>query len=319
MKNYKILFILLFVIGFAIANAQDSDKMTDKGRIALTVWVPDNIDGMPAAAITNLENKLHQIAVANGLSGDAHYSRFVLAANVNVMTKDVTATAPPMQAYTLNVTLYIGDGFEGKAFSSYSTTCKGVGENETKAYLNALKNLKTNNPAYQSFVDKGKSKIIAYYNAQCDYIIKNAKVLAGMNKFDEAIYNLTSVPDACPDCWNKSMDAVAPIFKEKIDFECKAKMNQATNVWNADQSWNGAQRAGKILSSIDPNSECFEESKTLGNKIAARIKEVDKREWEFVYDYEIGLKRDMIKAYRDVGVAWGNGQQPTTIIYKSFW
>lgn len=313
MNKLKYIILFLFVLGLCNVNAQ---KMDEKGRLALSVWVPETIEGLPALAKSNLENKLGQIVTANGIGGDAINSRFVISANVNPLTKDITSGG--MQAITLNVTLYIGDGFEGKAFSSYSTTVKGVGENETKAYLSALRNMKTNDPGYQTFVNNGKSKIIAYYNAQCDFIIREAKVLAGMNRFDEAIFNLTSIPDVCTECWNKAMDAVAPIFRQKIDFECKEKINLANNVWNAGQSWDAAQQAGAILSTIDPNSSCVNEIKPLANKIEKRIKEVDGREWDFFYDYNIGLKRDMIKAYRDVGVAWGQGQ-PQTIIYKSLW
>lgn len=318
MKNNKILLILILVMSFSFAKAQTTGKMDDKGRLALAAWVPDQIEGMPTAAKKNLENKLSQIITANGISGDAMNSRFIISANVTVMTKDITETAPPMQAYTLNVTFYIGDGFEGKSFSSYATTIKGVGDNETKAYNAALKNIKTNDPAYQSFIDKGKAKIIEYYNAQCDVIIKQAKVLAGMNKFDEAIWSLTSVPDVCTECWNKCMAAVAPIFQQKIDFECKTKLTEASNLWNAGQSWDAAQQAGAILATIDPKASCFNEAKALSDKIGKRILEVDKREWNFKYDKEIGLERDMIKAYRDVGVAYGNGQ-PQNVTYKSFW
>jgi len=305
-------------MSFSFAKAQTTGKMDDKGRLALAAWVPDQIEGMPTAAKKNLENKLSQIITANGISGDAMNSRFIISANVTVMTKDITETAPPMQAYTLNVTFYIGDGFEGKSFSSYATTIKGVGDNETKAYNAALKNIKTNDPAYQSFIDKGKAKIIEYYNAQCDVIIKQAKVLAGMNKFDEAIWSLTSVPDVCTECWNKCMAAVAPIFQQKIDFECKTKLTEASNLWNAGQSWDAAQQAGAILATIDPKASCFNEAKALSDKIGKRILEVDKREWNFKYDKEIGLERDIIKAYRDVGVAYGNGQ-PQNVTYKSFW
>ncbi len=318
MKNNKIFLILILVMCFSFAKAQTTGKMDDKGRLALAAWVPDQIEGMPAAAKKNLENKLSQIITANGISGDAMNSRFIISANVTVMTKDITESAPPMQAYTLNITFYIGDGFEGKSFSSYSTTVKGVGENETKAYNAALKSVKTNDPAYQSFIDKGKVKIIEYYNAQCDVIIKQAKVLAGMNKFDEAIWSLTSVPDVCTECWNKCMAAIAPIFQQKIDFECKTKLTEASNLWNAGQSYDAAQQAGAILATIDPKSSCFNEAKALSDKIGKRILEVDKREWNFKYDKEIGLERDMIKAYRDVGVAYGNGQ-PQNVTYKSLW
>ncbi|MBI5540093.1 MAG: hypothetical protein HY951_08545 [Bacteroidia bacterium] len=318
MKKLNIVLLLIFVMSISFSQAQTAGKMSDKGRLALAVWVPDQIENMPVIAKKNLENKLMQIVTANGMGGDAMNSRFIITANVMVTTKDITATAPPMQAYTLDVTLYIGDGFEGKSFSSYTTTCKGVGENETKAYNAALKAIKTSDPNYQSFIEKGKTKIIEYYNAQCDIIIKEAKTLAGQNKFDEAIWKLTAVPDVCTECWNKCMAVVPAIFQQKIDFECKTKLLEANNLWNAGQSWDAAQSAGAILATIDPKSACFNESKALSDKIAKRIKEVDKREWDFKYDKEIGLERDMIKAYRDVGVAYGNGQ-PQNVTYKSFW
>jgi hypothetical protein len=319
MKKYKFLLLLAFVLCIGYAQAQGTDgKMSDKGRLTLAVWIPDQIENMPIGAQANLENKLNQILTANGMAGNAMNSRFILSANVIVQTKDIVAGSPPMQAYTLDVTLYIGDGFEGKAFSSYTTTVKGVGENETKAYNAALKGIKTTDPNYQTFLDKGKTKIIEYYNAQCDFIIKEAKTSAGMNNFDEAIWKLTSVPDACTECWEKCMAAASAIFQQKIDFECKTKLMEATNLWNANQSWDGAQSAGAILATIDPKSACFNDSKILSDKIAKRILEVDKREWNFKYDQEIGLERDMIKAYRDVGVAYGNGQ-PQNVTYKSFW
>lgn len=312
------LILYLTIVCLTMNVSVNAQKMSDTERLTLAVWIPDDIENMPLAASSMLENKLIQVATQNGITGSTEFSRFVLTANAKVLTKDITATTPPMHAYTLNINLYIGDGVDGKAFSSYSTTVKGVGSNETKAYLAAIKNMRTNDPNYQSFIDKGKSKIIAYFNAQCDFIIKNAQTLAGMNKFDEAIWNLTSIPDICPDCWNKAMDAVAPIFKQKIDFECKEKLNMAHQIWNAGQSWDAANNAGALMATIDPNASCVGEIKVLANKIEKRIKEVDNREWKFIYDYNITLKRDMIKAYRDVGVAWGRGQK-ATYVYRRFW
>lgn len=311
----KIIFLLTM---FLCTNLIFAQKMTDNERLAIAVWVPEQIEGMPIAARANLENKLSQIVTANGMSADAWNSRFIMTANVTVLTKDITSTAPPMQAYTLEVTFYIGDGFEGKSFASYSTTIKGVGETETKAYMMALKNIKTNNPAYQDFIEKGKTRIIEYFNAKCDFIIKEAQTKAGMNEFDQAIWQLTSVPDVCTECWNKCMDAAGIIYQQKIDYECTALVAQANNIWSANQSWEGAEEAAAILSMIDPDSKCAGDAKVLSDKIAARIKEIDKREWDFKYDLEIGLERDRIKAYRDIGVAWGNGQ-PQNVTYKTLW
>ena len=317
MKKIKLVLFIVFACCISLANAQTPAAKAGSGLV-LAAWVPNQIEGMPEMARKNLENKLTQIITANGMSGDARNSRFIVSANIVVATKDITPTAPPMQAYTLDVTLYLGDGFEGKSFSSYSTTVKGVGDNETKAYNAALKNIKTNDPNYQAFIEKGKTKIIEYYTTQCDVIIKEAKVLAGMNKFDEAIWKLTSVPNICTDCFNKCMTAVAPIFQQKIDFVCKTNVNKATAIWNGNPTAEGAAQAGELLSKIDPKAACFNESKALSDKIGKRMLEIDKREWNFKYESEIGLERDMIKAYRDVGVAYGNGQ-PQNVTYKSLW
>ena len=157
MKTHKVIILITIVLMVAGFNSIQAQKMSDTERLALTVWVPDNEGEIPLAAIKVLENKLMQIATQNGITGSTDLLRFILTANIDVLTKDITPTAPVMQAFTLNVNLSIADGVDGKAFSSYSTTVKGVGENETKAYLSALKNLKANNPAYQSFIENGKS------------------------------------------------------------------------------------------------------------------------------------------------------------------
>lgn len=314
MKYLKLLSVILLLASISCLQAQ---FMSDTERLPLTVWIPDDVEDIPPAAVSVLQNKLIQIATQNGITGSTDVMRFIFTANINVITKDITPTAPVMHAYTMSVNMYIGDGVDGKAFSSYSATVKGVGENETKAYLAGLKNIKTNNPDFQRFIQEGKSKIIAYYNSQCDFIIQHARTMANMNRFDEAIWNLSSIPDVCPECWNKAQAALGPIFRQKIDFDCKAKINLANNIWNAGQSWNAANDAGAVLSTIDPNSSCVGEIKVLSNKIEKRIREVDSREWKFIYDYNIGLTRDWIKAYRDVGVAWGNGQ-PRTVIYNNF-
>lgn len=318
MKTISKILVIGLMLVFGISNAQTSSQSADKSKLALAVWVSDQIEGITPIAKKNLENKLTQILIENGLTNDAYNSRFILTANINVLTKDITPTAPPMQAYTLNITFYIGDGIEGRAFSSYSTTVKGVGENETKAYLAALKNIKTNDPAYQTFIDKAKGKIIDYYNTQCDQIIKDANVLAGLRKYDEAIWKLTGVPSVCSVCWDKCMSALAPIYKQKIDYDCKMKVSEATNIWNAGQSWDAAEQAGAILKTIDPSATCIGEAKALSDKISKKINEVDKREWNLIYESEVGVQKDLIQAYKEIGVAWGKNQ-PQNVTYKTLW
>ncbi|MFK7947151.1 MAG: hypothetical protein AB8G11_06165 [Saprospiraceae bacterium] len=312
MKNILFLIVLFCSTSFQVLYAQEEQ------RVPISVWVPNQIEKLPASAKNNLENRLGQIVSKSGMLGSSRGSRFIMSANISVLTKDIVPTTPVMHAYTLDVTLYIGDGMEGTSFSSYNITVKGSGRSETKAYINAIKNIKTNNPNYKDFITEGRTQIIAYYNARCDFIIKEAQTMATMEQFDKAIWTLTSVPKACESCWAKANDAVLAIYQAKIDQECKAYLNQANAAWNTGQDRAAAKRVAAILVQISPNSSCYPEAQTLYQTIGQRIREIDNREWEFKWEKEIGLEKDRIQAIRDVGVAYGENQ-PQTIIYKSLW
>lgn len=314
----KILLSLLMIIGYNAYSQNTLGKSDDAARITLAAYVPQQIDKMPDAARSILANKLNQIVTQNGMGGAANNERFIITANVNVISKDLTATAPPMTALVLEVTLYIGDGFVGTKFSSTSINVKGVGESETKAYISALKGISPTNSNIQSFVGNGKSKIIEYYNSKCDFIIKEAQTLVSQNNFEEAIFKLTSVPEVCKDCYDKCMDAVGPIYQKQIDRECKSKLMEANTAWNAAQDSYGADTAGGILAQIDPNASCYKEALALSNKIAQRIKEIDQRDWKLQLKEQqdnVDIQKATIKAIRDIGVAYGNGQ-PKTVTYN---
>lgn len=319
---------ITLIIGFFLLNlilfAQNNQgKADDAGRIALAAVVSDQIEGLTSSAQSNLQNKLHQIATKNGMGGSSLNNRFIITANVVVLTKDITPTAPPMQAYTLEITLYIGDGVEGTLFSSTSVTLKGVGKTETKAYMAALKNLKVADPKYQSFIEQGKNKIIEYYNSKCDFILKEADALVSQNEFDAAIAKLVSIPEVCKECFDKAMDKVGPIYQQQIDRQCKMDLAEAKNVWNANQDVSGASQASNYLGNVDPNSSCYNEALNFSNVIAKRIKELDQREWNFKLKQQqddVDIQKSTIKAARDIGVAYGNNQpQNVTYNFRGWW
>ncbi|MEO7283127.1 hypothetical protein [Gelidibacter sp.] len=317
MKN--LIFYIFCLISINAFAQNEKGNANDAARITLAAYVPEQIDKMPDAARSILANKLNQIVTQSGMGGSAYNERFIITANVNVINKDLTATAPPMTAFVLEVTLYIGDGIVGTKFSSTSISAKGVGENETKAYISALKGISPSNSSIQNFVENGKSKIIEYYNSKCDFIIKEAQALVSQNQYDEAIFRLTSVPEVCKDCYDKCMDAVGPIYQKQIDKACKSKLMDATNAWNASQDIYGADIAGGILGQIDSNAACYKEALTLSNKIAQRVKEIDQRDWKFQLKQQqdnIDVKKETMKAARDIGVAYGNGQKSNTITYN---
>lgn len=307
----KIIFILSVAsyLATTTVSAQSSDNL---GLMTLATYLDPMVEEKTTGTTSVLENKLGQIVSANGMGNG--FSRFIITANVTVITKDVLGTAPASYAYTLDLTLFIGDGIDGNVFARYPMTIKGVGNNETKALISALRTVNPNNKELQDFVSKAKEQIVNYYSSRCDLIIKQARMLENQNQFDEAIYSLMSIPEASS-CYTKGLEVVNEIYNQKVERECKIKLQEAKNLWNANPTVEGANKVAAILSEIDPRVNCYKEVSAFATTVGKRVLELDGREWNFIVDKEIGLERDRIKAIRDIGVAWGQGQ-PKTVHYN---
>ena len=131
--------------------------------ITITPQVSDQ--AIPQATKNLLINKMKQICTKNGMSGEGENPFFVMDVSIDVLTKDITPSAPPMHALTLSVNFEIKDNMSGNVYSQTSIEVKGVGKNETKAYMEAVKVLNTNAGQFKAFVEKGKEKIrITSYN-----------------------------------------------------------------------------------------------------------------------------------------------------------
>ena len=176
--------------------------------------------------------------------------------------------------------MYIGDGIEGTLFASVTITNKGVGNTEAKAYGMAFKGIKPTSDEIQSFIEEGKQK--RYYNSQCDFILAEAQTLGKTSNMTTPSRKCMSIPEVCKDCYMKAMEKAETIFMDKINLECQAQLNEARATWSASQTPEGAEATSAILSTINPQSACFKESKNFMNLIFTEIKneEIDRREWE---------------------------------------
>lgn len=323
----KIVFLFsFFIVGnnFLISAQNTVGKSNDAARIPIFAYVPREYGNLTPIAQDALKVRLDRIVSKAGLGGTSYYNRFIMSAKIVELDKEVSSTTPAIYFYNLEITLFIGDAIEGNIFSSQSIETKGSGSSETKAYLDAIKKIKDQDPSYTVFIDKAKTKIIEYYNSKCDFYIKDAQSLVTRGEYEAAMATLFSIPDVCKDCYMKAMDAVGPIYKLQIDKQCKKDLMEANNVWSTNQNYYGAEQASTSLSKIDPNSSCYGEAKALNDKIAKRIKEIDQREWAFQLKQQqddVDIKKAEINSARDIGVAYGQNQPKTITTYKisSWW
>ena len=310
MKKNIVIFatIVALIMGMGLLQAQTKN---DPSAIVISVIVPEGLEGFSDEAKNVLTNKLTQIAAANGISAFEEFGRFFITAIPSIMTKDIVPGPPQQIAQNLDITFYVADYFDQKIFAATTISCKGVGTNDNKAYIDAIKNISVNSPKLKEFVSKGKQKIIEYYEAQCNNIIAKAKSLSGQRGFEEAIYLLTSIPEAVPDCYTKALEETQTIFQQYVDHLCEVNLAHAKSAWAAEQNSAGAHKAGAYLNYIYPDARCYGEAQNLYREIKGKVLD----DWKFVmkvYQDGVSLESQRINAWHEVGVAFGKNQKPIT-------
>jgi len=106
------------------------------------------------------------------------------------------------------------------------------------------------------------------------------------------------------------------LLKEIEDHRCAVALGKAKGAWSSGN----ADYAGRWLGEVASDSKCYKEAIALGNEIKAKLKADEDREWDFkvkVHDDVVDIRKQAIKAVRDVGVAFGENQQPTNINWIS--
>lgn len=290
MKTISIISTLL--IGWLFCYPQENPKNEDFGRIILNTHVPAQLQ-IPEEAKKLLETKLTQIATSSGMGGSTVNPRFIITASINIGTKDIIAGPPQMIAQNLEVTLYIGDALDNKIYSNKTIPLKGVGSNENKSFIDAIKKINPNHKEIAAFIEESKNKIISYYTDQCDATLQAINTLKNQGKYDEAIYKLSVVPEACQDCYFKCLDLMEVIYKEKINSDCKTKLKEAQSIWSADLSKQGAESALKVLSLISPQADCQSEISSFIKSVETKLKADEKAQWEFAMkQYADNVARD---------------------------
>lgn len=320
MKINTLLVLLIFKMSTSAQNVKP--KFNDFQRIEITVLDCKTTEDISATTNSTIKNKINSMLTKNSLGGSLR-SRFILVPVITLESKNILSTAPVKHIYTVNLTLYVGDGLNGTLFNSRNFRLKGVGESETKAYIDAVKSFNENSQRFKDYIVEAKNSIIQYYNAKCDMIISEAQTKAGSNEFDAALNILNSIPDVCLDCFKKVQPVIVKVYKQKIDAECKILLLQAKTEWSSSPNKFGAQTAGDYISKINPISQCYQEAILLNNEISSKLQSLDNRDWSLKVKQQqdqFDINKQIIRAARDIGVAYGENQPETKVIYRySLW
>ena len=144
---------------------------------------------------------------------------------------------------------------------------------------------------------------------------QKANLLAAKNNYEEAFYLLSMIPSQCSK-FDASISAGLSLWEKYKNYSCNTNLAKPEAIWISGQDYNAAIEAGKYLSQILPDSECYGKAIQLYNEIKKKVGDL----WKFEmkqYDTESELKKAKILAFQAIGVAYGGGQQPKVTVKNS--
>ena len=312
----KKLLIIGLVASMTLSMQAQKQLTAPESTLALSVLVEEPVEPAPLASKQMLEQKLNNLLTQNGIASMDYLGQFFITARALPTSKDILAGPPTKISETMEVAFYIADYYNQLVFATTSATVKGIGETESKCYMNALKQIKLNTPEMKAFVAEGKKKIIEYYNTQADKMIEKARALAKMKEYEQAMWIVSTIPSEC-DKYHDALKTGLDIYQQYTDHMCNVNLAEARAVWASEQNALGAAAAGEYLSKIYPEAKCYSEAMDLYKEIKGKVLD----DWKFemkVYQDGVDTERLRINAMREIGVAFGKGQQPVTTNLMNF-
>lgn len=303
MKRKNIL-TAMCLLAAASAYAQDC-------IMPISIQLDEEFSNVPSAASSVLYQSLNRVATENGLTTDAPTTPFVLTAHCDVLDKSNLPGPPIQTVYNLGITFYMADTYTQKKFGTAYVTLDGVGTGEVKSYINTFRRINASNGEITSLINRGKKNMMNYYDTQYPNIIKEAKRLASLQNYEEALTMVLSIP-VCSKGGDEASKYGLQLYTKYLDRMNLFLLNRAKALWAAGQDQQTAYDVCAMLAQIDPDAACYAEAGKLMKEVKSQVRSDIDFEMREKYHDQIQLEKDRISAARAVGVAWGNGQKPTT-------
>lgn len=280
-------------------------------EVPIAIYIEEQLEEVPAAAQSVLENSLTRLAAASEMNTDFRFTDFILTARIDVLDKHILP-GPPMQiSRTLGITLYLANAATQTKFSSAYLEVSGVGTNDTKCMTDAFRRLNAGQADIKQMMTSGRKKMLAYYDKNYRNILQDAERKAALQQYEEAIALAISIP-TCSQGGDEATTVGLSIYAKYRDKTNRSLLDKAKGIWAAGQDQQSATAACGLLAQIDSDAACYNEAVILATEIKKQIRRDIDFEMRQKYDDSVKLEEAKIEAMRAIGVAYGKGQQPRT-------
>lgn len=271
-------------------------------RIAITPMVCDALD-LPPDARAALSQKLLQMTTQNGFGATG--GPFILTADVRMVDKQVSATAPAQYIVELEVSIYVVNLQEQLLAAETSFVVKSIESSENKAVIRAINRINVRTPVVRQFMTSAREKIVDYYATRVPMIIAKAQSLADRGDYEAALAALVTVPESLDD-YPMVAEKMTTVYTQMVDKFATVSIQEAKSKI-ALRDYEGALDA---LLYVDPSSTHFEEACHMVDSIKSTIDAKEQAEMQArleqmeaqrelalkMHDDEVMLRRMQIEA-----------------------
>lgn len=186
------------------------------------------------------------IAAGSVVSTD---SRYVIVPKVTIIDQATTSSIPSQDIVNLDITFCVGDGLEGKLYSTFTKKYKGVGEDRDTAIKSAISKINPRSHELTHLITDTEKRIIIYYDQSGGQVISNAKKYASQQKFEEAIRCLEVIPNGSK-YYEEAQDLSLSFAAKIVSRDNIRYLNKARSAWSASRNLYGADEARAYLNKI---------------------------------------------------------------------
>jgi tetratricopeptide (TPR) repeat protein len=311
--------INLIIIIFALTFTTFAQSTADIRKIALSVIMPDNVEGLNDSQLSKLETKITQIVTSSGIATSGYNNNFVIYPKFSIIESNIIEGGiQNITVVTAEINLFIKQVDNNLLFSSISKSLKGSGSSKVLAISNAISKIMSGDQEYKTFIFVGKSKIIQYYESKCTDIRITADSYIKMQQYEKAMGLLMSVPEEISsnesNCYIEIQEKAIEAYKAFQTQSCSVLIQKAITALAA----NDYAGALNILSDIDPSTSCFNEALKIAEVAEKKVNEEEKQQWDFQmkqYNDAKRLEEQRIQTIKEIAASYYKSQ-PTSVTYN---
>lgn len=248
-----------------------SDSTEPTIRIKFTPIVPF-YPSLGEDGVKLIESRLSSIISKYTISANANDPSFVMIPSINLISGNITATAPAMFVNVYEITFYTANIEDGTIFSSETFTLRGAGTTHLRAFINAIKTINDDEIKFKKLLTNGDQKALNYYENNCNKIIQRAKIEASTRNYSASLSILKSIPSSV-ECYNKVGSLIVEVFNKKLFQDCSGIYNQMKAELGKQNELGGySEKAMALYALIPLDAPCY---KLAEQTYEAYIKNLD--------------------------------------------